>query len=124
VLYCEDDTLYPPDVWSRLSALLDSGYAAASGVQRDRHGSGLMGLWRYDAAIECFDPLVIQGGLTFEADAVGHYCLLTSADTYAACELPTSTVAPIDRSHTFQMRPIAVDSAVWCGHLLENGDVL
>jgi len=125
VLYTEDDTLVTPDVWSRLSALLDKGYLAASGVQRDRHGTDILGLWHYDKQTECFDPLSWTQEITgiVEADAVGHFCLMTTGQTYANAVIST-TDTPIDRQHTFQMRPIAVDTAVWCGHIKPNGEVV
>lgn len=123
VLYLEDDTIVTPDCWSRLASLLDAGYTAASGVQRDRHGSGLLGVWGYDDDSECFDPLSVTDGI-YMADAVGHYCLMTSGQTYANAVIPSTTDASIDRAHTFQMRPIAVDTHVWTGHLLPDGTVL
>lgn len=127
ILFSEDDTLVPPDVWGRLSACLDAGYRAASGVQRDRHGSGLLGLWRYDPEIEVFDPLSANpdgSDGVIEADGVGHYCLLTTAETYCTAALPPVPFTSIDRSHTHQMAPVAVDTRVWCGHLTEDGTII
>jgi hypothetical protein len=120
VLYVEDDTLVPPDVWTRLSALLDRGYRAASGVQRGRHGQPACGVWRQNGmAMTPFEP---EG--VVEADAVGHYCLMTSGATYAGYPIVPGPNEPIDCAHTRLMAPIAVDAAVWCGHLLESGEII
>ncbi len=122
VLYLEDDTLVPPDVWSRLSALLDEGYMAASGVQRGRHGCPVCGVWRHDAELNIYDPFEPDG--IAEADAVGHYCLMTYGDLYATIPIAPRSNEPVDCAHTRHMAPIAVDSAVTCGHLLESGEVI
>lgn len=124
ILFSEDDTLVPHDVWSRLNAVMDSGFKAASGVQIDRHGSGLAGIWRYDESIECFDPAYpTRDSGVIQADAVGHFCLLTDGQTYADTPI-LNAETPIDRQHTFGMRPIGVDTNVWCGHLLDDGSVI
>lgn len=122
VLYLEDDTLVPPDVWSRLSSLLDSGYLAASGVQMARHETRCCGIWRHDADANIYDPFTPVG--IVEADAVGHYCLLTEGALYASIPIEPRSNEPIDCAHTRHLAPIAVDGAVRCGHLLENGEVL
>lgn len=122
ILYLEDDTLVPKDVWTRLSALLDTGYKAASGVQRGRHGQPLCGVWRYNRDANIMDVFEPEG--IVEADAVGHYCLMTTGDYYASIPIAPGANEPIDCAHTRHMAPIAVDSAVWCGHLLENGDII
>lgn len=121
VLYIEDDTIVPRDVWSRLTAVLKSGYRAASGVQRDRHGSNLLGLWSYDNYTECFDPVSIERDSgVYSVDAVGHYCLMTDGNTYAEAEISPYNTS-LDRTHTAQFGPIGVDSSVWCGHLTREG---
>jgi hypothetical protein len=121
VLYLEDDTIVPPDVWSRLNAVIDSGYTAASGVQRDRHGSGWLGLWHYDTDSQCYDPVdIARDSGVYSIDAVGHYCLLVDGRIYAQAQI-TEYDTSIDRTHTAQFGPIGVDSSVWCGHLTDNG---
>jgi hypothetical protein len=122
VLYSEDDTLVPTDVWTRLNALLDAGYTAASGVQHGRYSHPYPGVWRWNreaGIMDVFEPVGVQ-----EADAVGHYCFLTTGAAYAAAPITPHPDEPIDCAHTRQFAPIAVDAAVRCGHLLESGEVL
>jgi hypothetical protein len=122
VLYLEDDTLVPPDVWSKLSILLDRGYRAASGVQRGRHGQPACGVWRRDPVMPIMSPFEPEG--IEEAHAVGHFCLLTTGSLYATLPIVPGPDEPIDCAHTRRMAPIAVDSSVWCGHLLESGEII
>jgi hypothetical protein len=122
VLYSEDDTLVPPDVWTRLSALLDQGYTAASGVQHGRYDHPYPGVWRWNREaniMDVFEPVGVE-----EADAVGHYCLMTTGAVYAAAPIEPHPNEPIDCAHTRFLAPIAVDAAVRCGHLLETGEVI
>lgn len=122
VLYLEDDTLVPERTWKPLNALLDKGYKAASGVQRGRHGNRGCGVWHYNFDAGIMDIYAPEG--ISEADAVGHYCLLTTGDYYAGIPINPGPNEPIDCAHTRFMAPIAVDASVWCGHLLENGDII
>ena len=124
ILFLEDDTIVPPQTWTNLSRLISGGAKSASGVQRDRHGSGLLGLWSYDANIECFDPVDVEpdSGIRI-VDAVGHYCFMTHGDTYVSAEIPPP-ITSIDRVHTRGCGPVAVDTGVWCGHLTESGEVI
>ena len=125
LLCVEDDTIVPPDVWSSLDALLNEGYTAASGVQRDRRGTGLLGVWHYDTDSDCYDPMFIPSDhVVIEADSVGHYCLMTTVETYVTTPIETRDDVPVDRQHTAQMAPIAVDTGVWCGHLTDKGDII
>jgi hypothetical protein len=122
ILYSEDDTLVPPDVWTRLNALLDRGYTAASGVQHGRYDHPYPGVWRWNreaGIMDVFEPVGVE-----EADAVGHYCFLTTGAAYAAASINPHPDEPIDCAHTRQFAPIAVDGDVRCGHLLESGEVL
>ena len=122
VLYSEDDTLVPHDVWHRLSALLDAGYTAASGVQRGRHECNACGVWHWDREANIMDVFHPHG--IEEADAVGHYCLMTTGAAYAAAPLSEHPNEPVDTGHTRRLAPIAVDSSIWCGHLKENGEII
>jgi hypothetical protein len=122
VLYSEDDTLVPHDVWHRLSALLDAGYAAASGVQVGRHETRACGVWRWDKEANIMDVFHPHG--IEEADAVGHYCLMITGAAYAAAPISDHPDEPVDTGHTRHLAPVAVDSSIWCGHLLESGDIV
>lgn len=122
MLCIEDDTLVPPDVWSRLSAVLESGYEAASGLQRGRHGDASCGVWKrhpISGFLRTFRPYTIAS-----ADACGHYCLMTTASAYAAAPIKPQPSEPIDIAHTKSLAPIGIDPAVFCGHLLPDGTVL
>lgn len=123
VLCVEDDTLVPPDVWSRLSALMDEGYTAASGVQYGRYGQRIPGIWTYVSEYGIFDPIFPDSGAK-EADAVGHYCLMTTGDAYAQAPVAPREFEPVDIAHTKHLTPIAIDWNVVCGHLLEDGTVI
>lgn len=130
ILFLEDDTLIPPDTWSRLSALLDSGYQAASGLQRGRHGDAQCGVWRRHP-VAAMQPLKHEGALhpfrpysVASADACGHFCLMTTGDAYANAHLDPIGSEPIDLAHTKNLAPIGVDPEVFCGHLLPDGTVL
>jgi len=122
VLYLEDDTLVPPETWGPLNRLLDLGYLAASGVQRGRRQCRACGIWRADYDNRILDPFEPEG--ITEADAVGHYCLLTYGNVYANLPIDPGPGEPVDAAHTRHMAPIAVDTAVWCGHLLESGEII
>jgi hypothetical protein len=120
VLYLEDDTLVPPDVWARLSLLLDEGYAAASGLQVSRHGNlRAPGLWVNRGDVWA----TVWPSVASPVSACGHYCLMTDGDTYGAsftCERGEA----IDRAHTRTFGSIACDPECVCGHLLDDGSVL
>lgn len=122
VLYLEDDTLVPPDVWSRLSVGLDAGYVAASGVQLSRHEPRIPGIWRFNDGAGIYDPFEPVGVET--ADAVGHFCLMTTGEAYANAPIKPNEYEPIDQCHTQQFAPIWVDPEVRCGHLKENGEII
>ena len=123
VLCVEDDTLVPPDVWSRLSALMDEGYTAASGVQYGRYGQRIPGIWGYNADCGIFDPIFPESGAK-GADAVGHYCLMTTGTAYAMAPIAPREFEPVDIAHTKHLTPMAIDWNVVCGHLLEDGTVI
>lgn len=123
ILCTEDDTVVPPNVWSRLSSLMDEGYMAASGVQYGRYGQRIPGVWRYNSYDGVFDPLFPETSAK-EADAVGHYCLMTTGRAYAEAPIAPGPYEPIDISHTKHLTPIAVDWTMVCGHLLEDGTVI
>lgn len=120
ILFSEDDTLVPSDVWSRLTPHLAT-HTAASGVQRSRLGTDGLGVWRYNADAGCLDPYFPFDhrltGEVVDASACGHYCLLTTARSYADAAILDPDES-IDRQHTLQLRPVAVDTGVPCGHLI------
>jgi len=120
VLYLEDDGIVPADVWSRLSALLDSGYAAVSGLQTSRHG-GLRapGLWLHRNGLWA----TVWPSEASPVDACGHFCLLTDGETYSRGFDLTGGEA-IDRAHTQHLTPLGCDPDVVVGHLLDNGQVI
>lgn len=124
VLCVEDDTIVPRDVWTRLSALLDHGYEAATGVQYTKDGQRIPGVWWLDAALELYEPVWGAEGEIGEVDACGHYCLMTSGKTYAETPIEPRADEPIDRAHTRLFAPIAVDFGCVCGHLREDGAVI
>lgn len=124
VLCVEDDTIVPPDVWTRLSVLLDSGYKAATGVQYTKDGQRIPGVWWLDAALELYEPVWGAAGEIGEVDACGHYCLMTSGKIYADTPIEPREDEPIDRAHTRLFAPIAVDFGCVCGHLREDGAVI
>jgi len=121
-LCIEDDTLVPPDTWTRLSALLDKGYTAASGVQYARHETKLPGIWYFNREAGIMDVFVPEQ--VCEAAAVGLYCLMTTGLEYGLRAIQPQPDEPIDCAQTRPFAPIAVDPAVLCGHLLESGEVI
>lgn len=120
VLYLEDDGIVPPDVWSRLSAVLDSGYVAATGIETSRRGDlRAPGVWlnRGDTWATVW-PSVTQ-----RVDACGHFCLMTEGETYARSFI-VGTGEAIDRAHTRNLTPLACDPHVVVGHLADDGRVI
>lgn len=131
ILYLEDDTIVPENVWGRLSWYLDADFEAASGIQRARHEHKLYGVWRFNHEAQVWDVMDVSErrsmtGLPFvhEADAVGHYCFLTTGVDYGRHPIQPLPNEPIDIAHTKHFAPIGVDPTVVCGHLLETGEIL
>ncbi|MDZ4181148.1 MAG: hypothetical protein U1E29_18250 [Coriobacteriia bacterium] len=104
LLCLEDDTLVPPDVWAKLSAIGPH----STGVQAGRHEmrgigvSGAPGKSRVEDATDC-----------------GHYCLYTTGEDYKRARIIMH--GSIDRKHTAQLRPLRVDWECVCGHLTGTG---
>jgi hypothetical protein len=120
VLYLEDDGIVPPDVWSRLSALLDSGYVAATGIETSRRGSlRAPGLWLHRGDTWA----TVWPHSASPVDACGHFCLLTDGETYGRVFTPEYGEA-IDRAHTRLLTPLACDPDCVVGHLLDTGQVV
>ena len=123
ILYSEDDTLVPPQTWGPLMRLLKRWRCtAASGVQYARWGCHIPGTWVYDESSHIYEPHIETR--VYHADAVGHYCLLTDAQTYANTPIDTNEFSPVDLAHTKNFACILVDPAVRCKHLLEDGTVI
>ena len=106
LLCLEDDTIVPPDVYARLSAI-----APATGVQVGRHESRAVGVYRNGA------PVIGEG--IEDIDACGHYCLLTTGEAYRAATIPA--VGQVDTGHTAQIDGLRVDWDCVCGHLAQEG---
>lgn len=120
VLYLEDDGIVPPDVWSRLSALLDDGYAAATGIETSRRGSlRAPGLWLHRGDTWA----TVWPSVASPVDACGHFCLLTDGETYGRVFTPEYGEA-IDRAHTRLLTPLACDPDCVVGHLTDTGQVV
>lgn len=110
LLLLEDDTLVPPDVFSKL----ESTEGSVTGVQVSRHDLqaqiyGIQG-FKNRSGVE---PIV----------SCGHFCMLTTGKDYKAAGIVDSD-QPVDEAHTSQIRPLSVDWSVVCGHLNENGSVV
>lgn len=120
VLYLEDDGIVPPDVWTRLTRLLDSGYVAATGIETSRRGElRAPGLWLHRGDTWA----TVWPSVASPVDACGHFCLLTDGATYARVFTPEYGEA-IDRAHTRLLTPLACDPDCVVGHLLDDGRVV
>ena len=124
VLLVEDDTLVPSDVWARLSALLDCGCTAASGLQYSRDGQRIPGVWRVNYEAGVYDPIWPSANNIGSISSCGHYCLMTTGEAYARAPIDPRPNEPIDRAHTKHLAPIGVDFECLCGHLLPDGGVI
>jgi hypothetical protein len=122
-LFIEDDTILPPNAWHTLYRSWFKTYAdAVSGLQYGRHGQVIPGLWRFNDAAACYDPAWDQG--TFKVDACGLYCLMMMSDHYARTKITNDDYLPVDICQTQNIHFIYADTAVRCGHLQENGEIL
>lgn len=107
LLCIEDDGILPPDVFARLSAAGPN----ATGVQLGRHAKRTPGvIW----------PEKTEG--IANVGACGHYCLLTTGETYKAAPIPEA--GSVDLGHTASIRPLVVDWDCKVGHLTEDEGVL
>jgi len=105
LLILDDDTIVPPDVYARLSAVGPH----STGIQVSRWGNALCGVYRDG------HPLVAGSGVE-DIDYCGHYCLLTTGEMYRK----TARHTP----HQCFMQPIPGLRADWdclCGHLTKEG---
>lgn len=111
LLCLEDDSIVPPDVWERLTAIGPT----ATGVQRSRYDRSV-GIWRDG---ELVTPRGYGSG-TEKVQACGLYCLLTTGEDYRQ---PFGSDArfggAIDAAQTVHMRP-TVDWDLIVGHLTET----
>ena len=108
LLCLEDDTLVPPDVFTRLSAIGPH----ATGVQVTRHGTKACGVYLGSSALW-------KGSGVQRADACGHYCLYTTGEAYRSAVIPME--GQVDSGHTCQLPNLKVDWDCICGHLTETG---
>jgi hypothetical protein len=105
LLTLDDDTIVPPDVYARLSAIGPH----ATGVQRSRWGNDKCGVYRNG------HPLVHGHGVE-SIDYCGHYCLLTTGEMYRR----TATHRP-DQCYMQPIEGLKVDWDCICGHLTKGG---
>jgi hypothetical protein len=109
LLCLEDDTIVPPDVYSRLAAIGPN----ATAVQRGRHSrSAACGIYRNG------HPLKRGHGIE-RIEACGHYCLLTTGEAYRTAVILDA--GAVDKAHTEQIPGLRVDWDCVCGHLTEDG---
>lgn len=106
LLCLEDDSIVPPDVYARLSAIGPT----ATGVQRGRYDRRL-GLW-----VRGKNPVALGSGVE-QIDACGLYCLFTTGEAYRAPFAVTDAFGgAVDAAQTAPMRP-KVDWELIVGHL-------
>lgn len=103
LLCLEDDTIVPPDVWARLSAV-------------GPHVTGLQ-VARHEERWPVVFPNRPKCGTGVERiDGCGYGCLLTTGEAYGAAHLGDGP-GPADREHTAQLRPLSIDWGCVCGHI-------
>jgi hypothetical protein len=107
LLCLDDDTIVPPDVYTRLSRAGEH----ASGVQISRWGSPRCGVYRGNTALS------YQPGHGVESiDYCGHYCVLTTGEMYRK-----TTCHAADACYMQPIPGLVVDWGCVCGHLTKEG---
>jgi hypothetical protein len=130
-VFClEDDTIAPPNAFSKLMENLtaDDDIAVSSGVEVGRWTSPIIGAWM-------IEPLEHPNKITSirykkwgirEVDGCGWYCYVTYTSSYKAAHYryEAESLGP-DVVYAYDQRKagyrVVIDWSIACTHLLENG---
>lgn len=129
VLLLEDDTLIPPDAYSKLTKSRGT-YDWVIGTAVGRWGKRAIGAWHIsmrDGVPIAMESLMVTDKRRHRerVDATGFYCVLTSAEVYRLLDLTTWTnEMAYDVYTTWQLtlagRTLGIDWTVPCVHTTES----